>query len=149
LGANVTLAVTASGTAPLNYQWTFNGLPLADQTASTLTLNNIQSGQLGDYAVTVTNGCGTNAVGPFTISTPPAESPAAPVIRTMNFLDGVFHVTFATEAGLTYAVDYKDHLSDPTWITLETFTGDGQEHTIVDAPPLPVARFYRARVVGP
>src|SRR5207245_11405013 len=104
---------------------------------------------LGDYIVSVTNACGTNTVGPFTVSTTPAQTPAAPVIRTMSYADGVFQLTFATESGQSYAIEYKDHLSDPSWITLTTVAGDDGPLTVVDAPPLPNVRFYRARLLGP
>src|SRR5690606_27748273 len=36
-GANVTFTVSASGTAPLSYQWRFNGANISGATASSLT----------------------------------------------------------------------------------------------------------------
>ncbi len=48
-------AVTANGTAPLSYQWVFNGTNLAGATNSTLTLFKIQTAQAGAYSVWVTN----------------------------------------------------------------------------------------------
>ncbi|PWU21560.1 MAG: hypothetical protein C5B50_01450 [Verrucomicrobia bacterium] len=149
LGADVTLTVSATGTAPLSYQWSLNGLPLAGGTNAALTLHSINSNQLGDYGLTVTNGCGTNEVGPFTLSLQTPEAPVAPYITSMQWDSGTFVLTFATKAGQTYAVDYKDNLSDTAWTQLSTVDGDGQEHTITDRPPLPAARFYRARLVLP
>jgi hypothetical protein len=54
-GTNVTFSVTASGTAPLAYQWSFNGTNIVRATNSSLTLTNIQPEQAGAYAVQVTN----------------------------------------------------------------------------------------------
>ena len=58
-GTNVSFAVTATGTAPLNYQWYLNGAPLALDTNSTLTLSNVQSDNSGSYTVAVTSPFGS------------------------------------------------------------------------------------------
>src|SRR5205814_9702955 len=39
-GANITLKVTATGTAPLSYQWYYNGSALAAATKSSLSVAN-------------------------------------------------------------------------------------------------------------
>jgi hypothetical protein len=54
-GGSALLSVTATGTAPLVYQWSFNGNPIADATGDTLSLTSVQAAQAGYYAVTVTN----------------------------------------------------------------------------------------------
>ncbi len=54
-GTNVILSVTASGTAPLSYQWQLNGNNLAGQTSSTLLLASVQASQAGIYTVVVSN----------------------------------------------------------------------------------------------
>lgn len=41
-GANATFAVGASGTAPLRYQWTFEGVGITGATNSTYTVTNVQ-----------------------------------------------------------------------------------------------------------
>jgi uncharacterized delta-60 repeat protein len=51
--ANFSCIVT--GTAPINLQWTFNGNPLTNATNSTLTVTNLQPGNMGYYALTATN----------------------------------------------------------------------------------------------
>jgi Concanavalin A-like lectin/glucanases superfamily/Immunoglobulin I-set domain/Immunoglobulin domain/Domain of unknown function (DUF2341) len=59
-GANVKFTVTASGTAPLSYQWSDNnGSPIASGTTSALTLNNVQQSQQGNYTVVVSNPYGS------------------------------------------------------------------------------------------
>ncbi|MEM7167973.1 MAG: FG-GAP-like repeat-containing protein [Planctomycetota bacterium] len=54
-----TLAVHASGTAPLTYQWRRNGIPLPGATTSALAVPNAQALDGGNYDVTVTNACGS------------------------------------------------------------------------------------------
>jgi hypothetical protein len=149
LGSDVTLDVTTSGTGPLGYQWSFNGIPLSGQTSSSLFLGGIGAGQLGDYTLSVTNPCGTNGVGPVTLATEGNEPLVAPIIRTMDYHNGTFTLTYATEDSRNYAVDYKNKLSDPSWIPLSTNLGDGLEQTVTNTPPLPTTRFYRVRVVTP
>ena len=59
LGAKVTFQVTASGAAPLSYQWRLDDLELFSATSRTLVLTNVQLTQVGNYAVVVTNFSGS------------------------------------------------------------------------------------------
>ena len=58
-GTNVTLTVTAIGTAPLHYQWMRDGVDLASETNATLALTNATLSDSGDYLVIVTNAVGS------------------------------------------------------------------------------------------
>jgi Concanavalin A-like lectin/glucanases superfamily/Bacterial Ig domain/Immunoglobulin domain len=58
-GRTTNFSVTATGTAPLSYQWFFNSNSLTGRTASTLALTNIQPDQAGPYSVLVTNAYGS------------------------------------------------------------------------------------------
>ncbi len=80
-GQTATFSVTAFGSEPLSYQWYYNtNSLLTNETASTLTLTNVQTGDAGSYSVIVSNPIGsvvsTNAV--LTVDT----SPHAPVFVT-------------------------------------------------------------------
>jgi hypothetical protein len=72
IGDTASFGVIAGGTAPLSYQWTWNGTNLPGATNASLDLPNIQSGQSGNYSVTITNAVDTvvssNAL--LTISSP-------------------------------------------------------------------------------
>jgi len=60
VGSNVILSVTASGTAPLTYQWYVNAnSPISGATNSTYTITNIQQNNQGPYTVKITNSAGT------------------------------------------------------------------------------------------
>jgi hypothetical protein len=55
-GSTVMFSVTATGVAPLNYQWRKNGVDIPSAAGTSLTLNNVQTG--GNYSVVVSNGRG-------------------------------------------------------------------------------------------
>jgi alpha-tubulin suppressor-like RCC1 family protein len=82
VGANVQLAVTASGRSPLTYQWRLNGTNLAGMITNSLTLTNVQLNHAGAYSVTVSNTDGgvlspeaiLNVVPTLTISPPQSQS---------------------------------------------------------------------------
>jgi len=59
VGQRASFTVTASGTAPLAYQWRLDGYDLAGRTNRTLTLSAVQPADEGDYTVVVTNVAGT------------------------------------------------------------------------------------------
>jgi len=58
-GAGVTYTVSASGTAPLGYQWYFQGTGISGATNTSYTINNVQTTNIGYYQVMVTNSAGT------------------------------------------------------------------------------------------
>jgi len=64
VGSNLTLSVSAAGTAPVGYQWFLNGTNLPGVTNASFTVTNVQLSDAGDYGVTATNGVGatTNPV---------------------------------------------------------------------------------------
>ena len=59
LGEAAAFAVTATGTAPLAYQWSFGGTNLADATNSVLLIPSVQVSDAGSYAVGVSNAFGS------------------------------------------------------------------------------------------
>ncbi len=67
VGDMVVLTVSATGTAPLSYQWSRDGIPLAGQTSKTLTLTGATPGDSGDYTVTVSNSTGIAVSDPATV----------------------------------------------------------------------------------
>jgi alpha-tubulin suppressor-like RCC1 family protein len=60
LNGTARLSVAAVGQGPFNYQWRFEGNPLASATDGTLLLTNLQWSQDGAYSVEVSNSFGTN-----------------------------------------------------------------------------------------
>ena len=60
VGASTTLTVVANGTAPLTYQWSKNGAPLAGATSATLALSSVTLASAGNYSVVITNAAGSS-----------------------------------------------------------------------------------------
>lgn len=111
LGSNATLRVVAGGTAPLSYQWYYNGTSLIDggrlsgSLTPALSIANVQSADAGFYQVVVANSCGsvtssvavlgTSAVAPGVVRfvSPNSANPAAPYtdwsIAATNIQDAV------------------------------------------------------------
>ena len=54
-GSSAGFSVTATGLAPLSYQWQFNGSNLPGQTAASLTIGSVQTNNVGAYTVIVSN----------------------------------------------------------------------------------------------
>jgi hypothetical protein len=104
-GGNVTFSVTATGTAPLNYQWRFNTTNLLiGATNSTLIMTNVQTTNAGNYSVVVTNviGSATSSNAVLTVNVPPTitTQPTNQTVRQGS--NAVFTVTAAGTAPLSY-----------------------------------------------
>lgn len=79
-GATVTFSVLASGSAPLLYQWQFNGANLAGATNPSLPLSSVATNQSGDFRVVVANFGGSVTSQVATLTVLPALLPPAVVL---------------------------------------------------------------------
>lgn len=74
LGGAASFSVSATGTAPLNYQWYFNGAPLTDNgqitgsATAVLNIADVMPANVGSYQVTVTNNYGSVTSAPATLA---------------------------------------------------------------------------------
>lgn len=75
--------VSANGSAPINYQWRFNGKDLAEAKSSTLILSNATAAMAGQYDVKVSNASGAVVSDAATLK---VESPTVKIAFT-NYLD--------------------------------------------------------------
>jgi hypothetical protein len=64
----VSFSVTAGGTPPLSYQWFHGTSLLSEQTATTLTVTNLQTTDAGTYQVVVSNAFGTMTSAPAALT---------------------------------------------------------------------------------
>src|SRR5262249_11056840 len=58
-GQSLSLSVTAGGTPPFSYTWLFGDVTIGDAVTPTLTLQNVQSANSGNYRVIVGNSYGS------------------------------------------------------------------------------------------
>ena len=110
-GSNVSFSVSASGTAPLSYQWLKNGIALTDVgnvsgvTTSTLSLTGVSDADMANYSVTITNSVGSvaSSTASLTVLTPPTivTQPAGISVAPGS------NVTFSVTAGGTAPLSYQ------------------------------------------
>jgi endonuclease/exonuclease/phosphatase family metal-dependent hydrolase len=105
-GSNAVFIVTAGGTAPLGYQWLFNGTNLSGANANVFTIYNVQFTNTGNYSVLVTNTIGsvTSSIAVLTVSNFPPVILAQPQNQTVNAGGSV---TFAVSAGGSLPLNYQ------------------------------------------
>jgi GH25 family lysozyme M1 (1,4-beta-N-acetylmuramidase)/alpha-tubulin suppressor-like RCC1 family protein len=103
-GGNVTYAVMAVGSQPLNYQWQLDGTNIPGATSAMLSLAGVQLSHVGAYSVTVSNGVGTvtssNAL--LTVLSPPVISQQPGGQTVIVGAPALFTVEVAGTAPLTY-----------------------------------------------
>jgi hypothetical protein len=89
-GSVVTFGVTATGTAPLSYQWTKNNLNLPGATGPSLTLAGVQPAHAGNYRVVVRNPAGqaTSPAAVLTVVTPVNQAPSISPVPDWAFQEG-------------------------------------------------------------
>ena len=143
LGGTATFSVGVTSPPTNTYQWLFFGTNnLAGQTNATLSLTNVQAANFGGYSVVVNNGYGsaTSTLANLTLAVRPSIYPATVSLNT-------FFLTFTTEFGPTYLVDYKDQLTGATWLPFTSVAGTGSPITISDNTITNTTRFFRVRVL--
>ncbi len=110
-GTTATFSATATGSAPLGYQWQLNGLNLTSggrisgATSNILAITNVQPADAGSYTLAVSNAVGvvTSAVATLTVSGPPVITlqPASQSVAAGNT------VTFSVTAAGTLPLSYQ------------------------------------------
>jgi sugar lactone lactonase YvrE len=150
LGATASFSVTASGTAPLAYQWLKGGVDILLATGSSYSIASAQAGDAGSYSVRVTNAFGsvTSAAATLVVDAlPPApaitiQPVATPVVsgRNVSFLvaasgSTAYQWQVSTNGGTTWTQVANDSTySGATTATL----------TIRNAPASLNGQLYRA-----
>lgn len=129
-GLDAMFSAVAQGTAPLSYQWQFDGVAIAYATNSSLIVSNIQSVNLGNYRLIVTNvvGAVTSSVAVLEFGSVAAWGQINPVgwaTATNGLTDvigiaaGVAHNLALNEDGsvLGWGNDFIDELQIPADLT--------------------------------
>jgi hypothetical protein len=142
VGGNATFSVGATSPPTNSYEWRlFVTNVLAGQTNATLTITTVQAADFGDYTVQVSNSFGavTSVVANLTHA-------LSPSITSNRINLGTLFLTFTTEFGPTYFVDYKNYLNAQAWTPLTSVSGTASPITVTDNGITNAARFYRIRL---
>jgi len=137
--ANTIAAVAGSATFSVvaqsfsgvtNYQWYTNSTAIGKATGSTLTLSGLTTVNFG-LTYTVSVGDGYHSV----TSSPPASlvMAASPAISSPAVAKGKFLLSFGTQVGPSYVVDYKSNLTQSAWVPISTNLGTGGTITVTNA----------------
>jgi len=103
-GSSVTLSVTATGTAPLSYQWRKDGTDIPGATEAAYTIASAVVGNAGAYTVVVTNAAGRATSNPATlaVNTAPSITVHPPARQVCLGAAVTLSVTTTGTAPLTY-----------------------------------------------
>ncbi|HLO66813.1 MAG TPA: immunoglobulin domain-containing protein [Holophaga sp.] len=105
-GTAATFSVTATGTAPLGYQWYLKGAAVTGATSSTWTLSSPAVADTGSVYVVVSNGAGqtvTSSTVTLTVTAPPSPTISVhPASKTVTAPDGATFSVTASGGSLNY-----------------------------------------------
>jgi hypothetical protein len=131
VGDATTFMVTASGTAPLSYQWRKGGVNISGATGSSYTINSAQLTDAGDYSVVVTNteGSATSAAATLTVQSVTLaaftnggfESGSGPWTYTGNVESRAADASYTAASG-TRLVSFNSGQATPSGVLQQTFT---------------------------
>src|SRR5258708_3726733 len=97
-GSSVAFISSASGSAPLSYQWLKSGITIPGATNNSFSISSVSSGDAASYALVVANTCGsvTSAPSPLIISTNASATALTSLVKCPGD-----SATFGTAAGGT------------------------------------------------
>jgi hypothetical protein len=122
IGGTATFSVGANGTAPLDFQWQFNGTNISGATNSTLVVSPVDAGDVGSYLCVVTNACGseTSVAASLSISGGPVIS-TQPLSQSKCVGQSVTFTVVASGTG-TLSYQWREDASPIAGATSASFT---------------------------
>ncbi|PYR36150.1 MAG: hypothetical protein DMF90_11105, partial [Acidobacteria bacterium] len=92
-GQSVTFSVTASGSAPLTYQWRKGGVPIPGATSSSYTIASVVVGDAASYDVVVTNACGSATSNAATLTVNKADTSVGSITASTSTYGGTTNLS--------------------------------------------------------
>jgi hypothetical protein len=142
-GGSASFSVTATGTAPLSYQWQFAGSPILNATGAVYSIPVVALGNQGEYRVSVSN--------------PGASMTSAPATLTINgnvearlsdleiLGNGHVRMNLSGWSGRNYYIEGSSTLTN--WVFVGSILYTNGLVPFVDTTANGVTnRFYRARL---
>ncbi len=143
LTSNATFTVTAAASPAPGYQWQFNNVPIAGATASSYTRFNVQTNDVGNYSVLVTNIAGSLASSNAVLSLIPPQPSQFQLVSLLQ--DGTLKLVFTGEPGVAYTIEVSTNLADWDVFTNIVNTNGTVEINAGQTAPYP-QRFFRTRL---
>jgi N-acetyl-anhydromuramyl-L-alanine amidase AmpD len=142
VGTNITLTSSATGTAPLFYQWHLNGADISGATGTSYSRLNVQLLDAGSYSVTVSNAAGAvvsdDAV--LSVNTKPALSAITGrsvhagslvlITNTASDLNPEQSLTFSLDPGAPAAASIDPTNGVFSWLTTPGDAGSTNSFTV-------------------
>ncbi len=120
-GNNVSFRAVAAGTAPLTYQWNFEGTPIDGATSITLTRTNVQTRDSGHFQCVVTGAYGSTAMTALTRGNlsiiPDTDFPTLAILRPMKGTSFTNRVFVLGETNVATQLDVMGRAYDHGLIT--------------------------------
>jgi uncharacterized lipoprotein YddW (UPF0748 family) len=137
-GGSALFSVSAMGTGTLCYQWRHDGAEMSGETLPSLALSDLLPAQFGTYTVLVSNEDGSALSDPALLTTA-----VPPLLLASQDSGPGLTLSFATERGPVYALEYAESLYSPQWQVLTNFSGTGTPVSLVEDTTAKETRFYR------
>ncbi len=111
------------------------------------------TGQAGDHSLAGddADGDGLTNLDEYRAGTDPRDSASTLRVTAINVDGAGAHITFTSVAGKTYRLEYKDAITDPTWLlAVNNITGQTGTTTVLDSGAIGQSRkFYRVLAIFP
>ena len=150
-GNSANFGVTATGTAPLAYQWRKGGVPIGGATATNLFFPAVSTNDAGGFDVVITNVTGsiTSSVATLTITLPPPPVTPPQLTGAILLTNGGFQFSFTNVAAANFTVLCSTNVALPlsNWTPLGPVTeiAPGQYQFTDPSSASNAARYYRIR----
>ena len=138
-GAAANFSVTAAGTAPLSFQWRFNGVNIPGATSNVFQIASVSSARAGTYSVVVLNPFGVATSTDVTLTVLGSD------LRLLSpgVSNNQFGLQLAGPPSRSAVVQFSTNLID--WLSLATNLLTGGQSSFTDSgSQTSRARFYRA-----
>jgi hypothetical protein len=136
LGQSALFSVTATGSAPLSYQWCYNSVVMPGETSACLTITNLQKSHAGPYSVIVSNMVNS-------VTSGPAQLIVSDACIDLRMYAGL---NIAGQQGSSYVLSYTRNLKNTnSWVPLATNVMGASGWFYVDTnSAFSPRRFYKA-----
>ena len=145
-GNDASFNVIVTGTAPLEYDWFYNGVLVSSSSSNQLALPSVQVADVGNYWVVVQNAGGAVTSRVAALSLVPSVPPSELALGITNQQGSLFvNVADNGTTGYPWQLQSTTNLLNPVWVVETNGAGDTQ----FTVTPLAKSKFFRAARLQP